>query len=156
MVRATECLRADRLGLWPIVTRNPAVPSGVPHGSDCASGVFIYYRSRGSKVLYPVFDGVAIRNRSVSHSYNVVWVFVALLSQSWYFGKRLHGKRTVDCRALIHVYYMTLLAERCGTICLISSLGPPEDHVNQNEDRTLPQPLFQCLCNYTYLRILLN
>ena len=37
-----------------------------PHPSDSASGFFICLRGRGSKLLYPVLDNVAVRNPSGS------------------------------------------------------------------------------------------
>ena len=52
------------------------------HNSDTTSRFFIYYRSCGLKLLYPVLDGVAIRNLYMSPSYKMFseyhWVAVAV------------------------------------------------------------------------------
>jgi hypothetical protein len=80
MLRATECLRADRLWLRPIAASALSMFSGDRTVLTLPSGFFICCRSRGSKRLYPYLDGVAIRNRSMSP--NVKMSFEYLLR--WY------------------------------------------------------------------------
>jgi hypothetical protein len=64
MLRETECLRADRLGLRPMAARTLSMLSEVR--TVLTLPPVVYCRSCGSKLLYPVLDGVAVRNLSVS------------------------------------------------------------------------------------------
>lgn len=88
-----------------------------------ASGFSVYCIVLGSKFLYPVLDGAAIGNRSVSasvkmseHSSRGCHLVVIL-------DKCLHGEPIVYS-----------LAERYSTITFIPSPGPPEYYVNQNNE----------------------
>jgi len=67
MLRATECLRTDILGLRPTAGRTLSVFSGI-HTLLTLLRVFFFscLRSRGSKLLYPVLDYVAVGNPSGS------------------------------------------------------------------------------------------
>jgi hypothetical protein len=66
MLRATECLLADRLGLRPIVARTLSVFSSVHTVLTLPPGFLVCCRNCGLKLLYPFYDGVVIRNLSMS------------------------------------------------------------------------------------------
>jgi hypothetical protein len=59
-------LRADRLWLRPVASRTLSVFSGIRTVLTLAFRFFIRCRSRGSKLVYPFLEGVAIRKCSVS------------------------------------------------------------------------------------------
>jgi hypothetical protein len=58
-------LRADRLGLRPVASRTLSVFSGIRTVLTLAFRFFICCRNRGSKLVYPFLEGVAIRKCSV-------------------------------------------------------------------------------------------
>ena len=58
ILRATECLRTDLVGLWPIAARTILM-------YDPAYWICVCCRRRASKFQYPVLDVAAIRNRSM-------------------------------------------------------------------------------------------
>ena len=61
MSSAIECLRADVLGPWPVATAILSVLLESAQFWLRLRGT-ICWRNRGSKILYPVPDGVIIRN----------------------------------------------------------------------------------------------
>jgi hypothetical protein len=105
MLRVTDCLCADRLGLRPIAARTLNV-FRCPHSSDSAFRFFICSRSRGSKLLCPVLDGVAIRNCSVSPNVEMSSEYLLRWYHSLYFLKtsvrRTHGVQPIADPSLLH------------------------------------------------------
>lgn len=95
MLRATDCMHDDHLGLQPIVG-HIFIFLLYSDSSYTTSRLIICYRNCGSKLLSPIFDGM-IGNLSMSQNVRMPseWIFVALLSQSRYF-LRTSVRRTVD------------------------------------------------------------